>query len=130
MELAKKMLCPRCSKKLRLEARYSVCDACGLRRRPEDRQIMRLESSYVVLRRNIDRTPPGSEVELVDCGQKLQGTLGVFQNGRTTKALRTTAGFIVAFSDDIEDLALLIVEHEWYIAGPEAILAAIDLLGV
>jgi len=128
MELAKKMLCPRCSKKLRLEAGYSVCDACGLRRRPEDRQIVRLESNYMVLRRNLRRAPPGSEVELVDCGQKLQGTMGVFQNGRTTKALRTTSGFIVAFSDDIEDLALLVVECEWYIAGPESILEVISLL--
>lgn len=126
-----KTLCPRCSKKkLRLESGYWFCDACGLRRRPEDRQIMRLESNYVVLQRNLDRAPPGSEVELVDCGQKLQGTMGVFKNGRVTKALRTTSGFVVAFSDDIEDFALLIVEREWYIAGPEAILVAIDLLRV
>lgn len=125
-----KALCPRCAKKkLRLEDGYSVCDGCGLRRRPEDRQVVRSASNYVVLRRNLGRTPAGSEVELVDCGQKLQGTLGVFQNSKTTRALRTTAGFIVAFSDDIEDLALLIVEREWCIAGPEAILTAIDLLG-
>jgi len=124
-----KTLCPRCSKKkLRLEDGYWFCDACGLRRRPEDRQIVRLASNYVVLRRNLGRAPPGSEVELVDCGQKLQGTMGVFQNGRITKALRTTSGFIVAFSDDIEDLALLVVECEWYIAGPESILEVISLL--
>jgi hypothetical protein len=66
-------------------------------------------------------------VELIACGQQLQGIFGVFKNDAPS-ALRTTTGFIVAFSDDIEDLALLIVEREWYIAGPESILAAIGIL--
>jgi hypothetical protein len=72
--------------------------------------------------------PPGSEVEVCPCGAKLLGTYGVFKDDAIDLSLKSKTGFVVATSTDIEDLAILIVENEWYAEGPEPLLAAIEML--
>lgn len=76
----------------------------------------------------MNRVPPGSEVEICECNVGLSGEYGRFKGEKIDLALRSKTGFILATSTDIEDLAILVVENEWYAQGPERLLAAIDVL--
>ena len=124
------MICPRCcSAKLRKMPDGSLlCWQCELRRRPEDRVLVRPATRHWILKRNLQRVPPGSEVEIYTCNVGLSGTYGRFKGETVDLALRSKTGFIIATSTDIEDLAILVVENEWYAQGPEPLLAAMDLL--
>lgn len=93
-----------------------------------DRVLVRPKSQFWVIKRNVARVPPGSEVEIFNCNSQLTGILGTFKEEGQSLALRSKTGFIIATSTDIEDLAILIVENDWYAEGPESLLAAIDVL--
>jgi len=94
--------------------------------KPTNRQLVRPETSFYVIERNIARVPQGTEVEIYTPNQ-LSGTLGAFKE-KTTIILRSKTGFVIASSQDIEDLALLIAEHNWYADGPELLLTAINIV--
>ena len=124
------MICPRClNAKLReLPGGTSLCWKCELKRKPKDRVLVRPATRHWILKRNIARVPPGSEVEIHTCSIKLSGDYGTFKGEVADLALRSKTGFIIATSTDIEDLAILVVENDWYAQAPESLLAAIDLL--
>jgi hypothetical protein len=120
-------LCPRCSSKLRkLPDGSMLCWKCELHRKPADRILVRSNTKFWVIKRNLGRVPPGSEVEVCTCNE-LSGIFGTFKEN-IDWTLKSKTGFVIATSRDIEDLAILIVENEWYIQGPEQLLVAIDLL--
>ncbi len=104
-----------------------LCWKCELHRKPADRILIRPDTKFWVLKRNLDRVPPGSEVEIYVCGHELTGAFGTFKESRDL-ALKSKTGFVIATSRDIEDLALLVVENDWYAEGPESLLAAISIL--
>ena len=91
-----------------------------------DRVLVRAASKYWVIKRNLDRVPPGSEVEIFPCGMQLAGSYGKFKEEKTDWGLRSKSGFVIATSTDLEDFAILITEHEWYAHGPEELLTSID----
>ena len=93
-----------------------------------DRVLARPDTQFWVIQRNVDRIPPGSEVEIIGCNGKLAGVFGTFKDEKQSLALKSKTGFIIATSLDVEDLAILIVENEWYVQGPESLLATLDLL--
>ena len=106
------MVCPRCNlNRLTENADGSQNCCCGLRRRPPDKTMVRKDTNHYVLKRNIARTPPGSVVELVRCSDGYTGILGAF-TGDADHAIRS-GGLIIAYSRDIEDLVILIFEHQW-----------------
>ena len=62
-------------------------------------------------------------------GTCLEGQYGVFKldaDGFMLRAAQT--GFIIASSDDMEDLAILVTEHEWRIEGPDDFIEAVGSL--
>lgn len=124
------MICPRClNAKLReLPDESFLCWKCELLRRPTDRVLVRPATRYWVLKRNLSRVPPGSEVEIYTCNVGLSGEYGTFKGEKVDLALRSKTGFIIATSTDIEDLAIMVVENDWYAQGPEQLLTAIDIL--
>lgn len=89
---------------------------------------MRSSTQFWVINRNVTRVPPGSEVEVCGCNNQFSGIFGAFKDQTQGLALRSKTGFVIATSLDIEDLAILIVENEWYVQGPESLLATLDLL--
>lgn len=93
----------------------------------ENRTLIRSDTQFWVIKRNVDRVPRGSEVEICSCNDQLIGSFGMFKDDSAKMMLRSKTGFVVATSIDIEDLALLIVENEWYAAGPESLLTILDL---
>ena len=122
-------ICPRCQSKLRVLPDTSLfCWKCELHRKPTDRVLLRPDTQYWVVKRNLNRVPPGSEVEVVGCNSQLVGTFGTFDDRTGDFAIRSKTGFVVATSRDIEDLAILIVENEWYVQGPEQLLKILDIL--
>jgi hypothetical protein len=88
--------------------------------------LLRPDTQFWIIKRNFSRVPPGSEVEICNSNSQLV-TFGTFK-GAVNLTLKSKTGFVIATSNDIEDLALLIVENEWYADGPEQLLAAIDVL--
>jgi len=107
------------------------CWKCKLHRKPTDSVLVRPDTNFRILKRNLSRVPAGSEVEIHTCnevGGALSGIYGTFNDGKKSDwMLRSKTGFVVATSKDIEDLAILIFENEWYAQGPESLL---DLLGL
>ena len=89
---------------------------------------MRSATRHWVLKRNLQRVPPGSEVEIYICNVGLSGIHGRFRGEVVDLALRSKTGFIIATSTDIEDLAILVVENDWYAQGPESLLTAMEVL--
>lgn len=119
--------CPRCSSKLRkLPDGSMLCWKCELHRKPADRILVRQDTKFWVLKRNIGRVPPGSEVEVCTCNE-LSGVFGTFKE-KIDWTLKSKTGFVIATSLDIDDLAIMIVENEWYVQGPESLLATLSLL--
>jgi hypothetical protein len=104
-----------------------LCWKCELHRKPADKVLVRPDTQHWIIKRNLARVSPGSEVEIHTCGYVLSGAFGAFK-GSVDLALKSKTGFVIATSKDIEDLALLIVENDWYAEGPESLLAAIDIL--
>jgi hypothetical protein len=88
--------------------------------------LVRPETSFYIIERNIERVSPGSEVEIYSPNQ-LDGVFGTFKE-KTTLILRSKSGFVIASSQDIEDLAILVVEYDWFANGPEILLKAMDVL--
>jgi hypothetical protein len=86
--------------------------------------LVRPDTKHWILKRNIDRVPPGSKVAVVGCNNQFTGIFGTFKGQKEDLALRSETGFIIAISQDIEDLAILISENDWYVDGP----AILDLL--
>lgn len=68
---------------------------------------------FRILQRNIDRTPPGSEVRI--CKME-NGFCNANANNNVLKPIENDR--CIAFSYDVEDLVLLAVEHEWWFSGP------------
>jgi len=119
--------CPRCGGVLReLEDKSSLCCRCELHRRQNDKVRIRTDTNFWVLKRNVARVPPGSEVEVNMCNET-SGIYGTFK-GSIDWILKSKTGFVIATSRDIEDIAILIFENEWYITGPESLLAILDIL--
>ena len=103
-----------------------LCWKCELHRKPADRILVRQDTKFWVLKRNIGRVPPGSEVEVCTCNE-LSGVFGTFKE-KIDWTLKSKTGFVIATSLDIDDLAIMIVENEWYVQGPESLLATLSLL--
>jgi len=103
-----------------------LCWKCELHRKPADRILIRPDTKFWVLKRNVARVPSGSEVEICTCNE-LSGIFGTFKE-KIDWALRSKTGFIIATSRDVEDLAIMIVENEWYAQGPESLLITLSLL--
>ena len=119
--------CPRCNSKLRkLPDGSMLCWKCELHRRPADRILVRQDTKFWVIKRNLTRVPSGSEVE-VSTHNEISGVFGTFKE-KTDWILKSKTGFVIATSLDIEDLAILIVENEWYVQGPELLLVALNVL--
>jgi len=107
-----------------------TCTNCGLKRRPVDRIVRRKDTKFTVLLRNIKRTNPGSEVQLVKrepTNPEFSGKYGVFKTNETdVYFLRTTTGLIIASSEDADDLAILAAEQNWYADGPAEFATTIE----
>jgi len=115
------MNCPRCQSNLyELPDKSFSCWKCELHRKPIDKIFIRTATKHYILKRNINRVPPGSEVEVV--------STNTISDDSLVLVLKSKTGLIISGSTDIEDLAILIVENEWYAHGPEPLLVAIDML--
>lgn len=93
----------------------------------KNRTLIRSATQFWIIERNIDRVPCGSEVEVCSCNDQLIGSFGTFKDDSVKMMLRSKTGFVMATSTDIEDLALLIIENEWYVTGPESLLKILDI---
>lgn len=95
--------------------------------RQRNKTLVRPDTQFWIIDRNFERVPPGSEVEI--CGNnQYSGIFGTFVDKTTNFTLKSKTGFVLATSNDIEDLAILIVENEWYAQGPEPLLKILDIL--
>ena len=115
------MLCPSCREGQLTKARNGAlqCRMCGLNRRPNDKILVRKETNFFVLNRNIRRSPAGTTVEIIITCHGLSGIYGTLKSEGPTYALRTEHGLIIAFSKDKDDLTMLIAEHRWRIEDTE-----------
>ena len=116
------MICPRCRKSRLVGVASGVrhCPKCGLRRRPNDTIVARKDTNFRYLNRNVGSTPAGSEVRIEQLGQLITSIHGVVDADvhDISFVLKLGDNRCIAFSDDIEDLVLFAVEHEWWFAGP------------
>jgi len=127
------MICPRCHHDLLGEPNEAhTCTNCGLKRRPVDRIVRRKDTKFTVLLRNIKRTSPGSEVQLVkreSTNPEFSGRYGAFKTNETdVYFLRTPTGLIIASSEDTDDLAILAAEQNWHADDPAEFAIAIERL--
>ena len=115
------MLCPVCKidRLTKAEDGFLNCPKCGLHRRAVDKILMCKETNFHVLNRNVQRSPEGTEVEVVETNPGLRGIYGQLKAAGPTYALRSLPGFIIALSRDKDDLILLVVECGWRIRDPE-----------
>lgn len=104
------------------------CWKCELHRRAADKVLIRADTRYWIIKRNLSRVPPGSEVEICPCNDQFSGIFGKFKGETCDYMLRSKTGFVIAMSTDVEDLAILISENEWYVEGPEELLDLLNLL--
>jgi hypothetical protein len=74
----------------------------------QDKVWINERTNHFYLRRGLARTPPHSELDIIKCGRGLYG-------GQTVFGLRSKAGQMVAFSEDVEDLYLFAIEHNYII---------------
>jgi len=83
------MLCPMCKidRLEKTEDGYLDCPKCGLRRRQNDKILMREESNFHILNRNVKRSPEGTEVEIVEANPGLHGIYGQLKTEGPTYAL-------------------------------------------
>lgn len=70
------------------------------------------KTNFFYIRRGIDRTPPGTLVELVQCNQGISTNIGVLK-GTISYGLRNCSGQMIAYSKDPDDLVLFALEHNW-----------------
>jgi hypothetical protein len=98
---------------------YRDCPKCGLHRRPDDNILMREDTNFRILNRNVARSPKGTEVEIVEASAGLKGTYGHLKTDGPVYALRSKPGFIIGTSRDEDDLILLIACHGWCIEDPD-----------
>jgi hypothetical protein len=118
------VICPNCPKsKLVADASGRLCcKQCGLRRHPDDTVIVREDTHFRFLKRNVNRTPSGSKVKIEQCGQMVTSIYGIAKADvhdihYTLKSAEVDR--CIAFSHDMEDLALFAVENNWWFDGPD-----------
>ncbi len=127
------MICPRCDKAKLVGVASGVrhCPKCGLRRRPDDRIVVRKDTNFRYLARNVDRTPTGSRVRIDQIGQLITSIYGVVDadvHDITYVLKQSDSECCIAFSDDVEDLVLFLIEHDWWIDGPAELVELAELL--
>jgi hypothetical protein len=75
------------------------------------------KTNFFYIQRGIDRTPAGSEVEIVECNTGIQTSVGTLK-GTIAYGLRNTRGQFIAYSYDTDDLVMFAVEHQWWMDNP------------
>jgi len=84
--------------------------------RSEEKVWISEESNFFYLRRGVARTPPTTEVEVIQCNNGIQTSEGALK-GTIVYGLRNRNGALkgqmIAFSLDPEDLELFAMEYEW-----------------
>jgi len=81
--------------------------------------IVDVEHQYSILDRNVDKSPVGTQVEIVQCNEGLKTELGYLKGFEPIRMVRSISGWCMAFSRDIDDLILLIADRGWVINDKE-----------
>ena len=89
-------------------------------RSTKERVLVSDETNFFYLRRGVQRTPVGIEVEIIQCNDGIQSSMGALK-GTVAFGLRNKSGVhrgqLIGFSTDREDLGLLAAEHGWQLAN-------------
>lgn len=85
----------------------------------EEKVWLNDKTNYHYIQRGIDRTPKGSQVEIIALDKGLTTSHGTLK-GTINYALRKfNCSQLIAFSRDPDDLMLFAIEHEYWINSDE-----------
>ena len=83
----------------------------------KEKVLLNKKTNFFYIERGVERTPAGSEVQIVTCNPGIQTIHGILK-GTIAQGLRNLRGQMIAYSYDVDDLLLFALEHNWIIDDP------------
>lgn len=83
----------------------------------KEKVCLNRKTNFFYIQRGIDRTPAGSQVEIVKCNAGIQTSIGTLK-GTVAHGLCSMHGQFIAYSYDTDDLVVFAIEHKWWIDNP------------
>lgn len=80
------------------------------------------KNNFFYVQRGIDKTPPGTKVEIITCNDSVRNVHGSIEK-TDDYSLRNADGYfrnqLIAWSTDQDDLILFAIEHGWKMDHPD-----------
>lgn len=93
----------------------------GSRTIQEEKVWLNDKTNYHYIQRGIDKTPRGSQVEIIPLNSGIRTKHGVLKNTINYALRHCGHAQLIAYSTDPDDLMLFAIEHEYWIDGEEFI---------